>query len=66
MVGAVVMVILLVIVFPVAVLMTCGAVAAALGGALKADADARNRSDGAPNEYLALSRSEAETPYPLS
>ena len=60
------MVIMLVVVFPVATLMVCGVIAAVLGGALKSDADARNRDGDDPNEYLALSQKEAETVYPVS
>ena len=62
--GAVVMVIVLVVVFPVAVLVGSGILAAALGSFLKVDSDAANRSDDGPNEYLELSRKEAETGYP--
>ena len=62
--GAVVMVIVLVILFPVAVLMGGGILAAVLGSSLKADSDASNRSEDGPNEYLELSRKEAETGYP--
>lgn len=58
------MVIVLVVVFPVLVLVGGGIVAAALGSFLKADSDAANRSDGEPNEYLKLARTEAETGYP--
>ena len=58
------MVIVLVVVFPVAVLVGSGIVAAALGSFLKADSDADNRSDDGPNEYLELARKEAETGYP--
>ena len=58
------MVIVLVILFPVAVLMGGGILAAVLGSSLKADSDASNRSDDGPNEYLELSRKEAETGYP--
>ena len=64
MAGAVVMVIMLVVVFPVAVLVGGGILAAVLGSSLKADSDASNRSDDGPNEYLELSRKEAETGYP--
>ena len=62
--GAVVMVIVLLILFPVAVLVGSGILAAALGSFLKADSDASNRTDDGPNEYLALARNEAETGYP--
>ena len=58
------MVIVLVILFPVAVLMGGGILAAVLGSSLKADSDASNRSEDGPNEYLELSRKEAETGYP--
>ena len=60
------MVIVLVAVFPVAVLMGGGIVAAVLGSLLKGDADAANRTDDGPNEYLQLSSKEAETSYPRS
>ena len=58
------MAIVLVILFPVAVLVGSGIVAAALGSFLKADSDAANRTDDGPNEYLELARKEAETGYP--
>ncbi len=58
------MVIVLVVVFPVAVLVGSGIVAAALGSFLKADSDAANRTDDGPNEYLELASKEAETGYP--
>ena len=58
------MVIVLVVLFPVTVLVGSGILAAVLGGSLKADADASNRTDVGPNEYLELSRKEAETGYP--
>ena len=58
------MVIVLVVLFPVTVLVGSGILAAVLGGSLKADADASNRTDDGPNEYLELSRKEAETGYP--
>lgn len=58
------MVIVLVVLFPVAVLVGTGIVAAALGSLLKADSDAVNRSDDGPNEYLELAHKEAETGYP--
>ncbi|MYA14594.1 MAG: hypothetical protein F4Z26_07720 [Acidimicrobiaceae bacterium] len=64
MAGAVVMVIVLVVLFPVAVLVGSGILAAALGSFLKADSDAANRGDDGPNEYLELARKEAETGYP--
>ncbi len=58
------MVIVLVVVFPVAVLIGSGILAAALGSFLKVDSDAANRGDDGPNEYLELARREAETGYP--
>ena len=58
------MVIVLVVLFPVAVLVGSGILAAALGSFLKADSDAANRSEDGPNEYLELARKEAETGYP--
>ena len=58
------MVIVLVVLFPVAVLVGSGILAAALGSLLKADSDAANRSADGPNEYLELARREAETGYP--
>ena len=58
------MVIVLVVLFPVAMLVGSGIVAAALGSFLKADSDADNRSEDGPNEYLELARKEAETGYP--
>lgn len=58
------MVIVLVIVFPVVALLGSGILAAVLGSFLKADSDAANRTDEGPNEYLELSRKEAETGYP--
>ena len=58
------MVIVLLILFPVAVLVGSGILAAALGSFLKADSDASNRTDDGPNEHLALARNEAETGYP--
>ena len=64
MAGAVVMVIVLVVVFPVAVLVGSGVLAAALGSLLKVNSDADNRGDDGPNEYLELARKEAETGYP--
>ena len=64
MAGAVVMVIVLVILFPVAVLVGSGIIAAALGSLLKVDSDAANRTDDGPNEYLDLASKEAETGYP--
>ena len=57
-------VIVLVVLFPVAVLVGSGILAAALGSFLKADSDASNRTDDGPNEYLELARKEAETGYP--
>ena len=62
--GAVVMVIVLLVLFPVAVLVGSGILAAALGSFLKADSDASNCTDDGPNEYLELARNEAETGYP--
>ena len=58
------MVIVLVVLFPVAVLVGSGILAAALGSFLKADSDASNRTDDGPNEYLELAHKEAETGYP--
>ena len=58
------MVIVLVVLFPVAVLIGCGILAAALGSFLKVDSDAANRTEGGPNEYWELARKEAETGYP--
>jgi len=58
------MVIVLVVLFPVAVLVGSGILAAALGSFLKADSDADNRNDDGPNEYLELASKEAETGYP--
>ena len=58
------MVIVLVVLFPVAVLIGSGILAAALGSFLKVDSDAANRTDDGPNEYLELARKEAETGYP--
>ena len=58
------MVIVLVVLFPVAVLIGCGILAAVLGSFLKVDSDAANRDDDGPNEYLELARKEAETGYP--
>ena len=58
------MVIVLVVVFPVAVLIGSGILAAALGSFLKVDSDAANRSDDGANEYLELARNEAGTGYP--
>ncbi len=60
------MVIVLVVVFPVVVMIGGGVLAAALGSFLKADSDAANRTEDGPNEYLELSRREAETGYPQS
>ena len=60
------MVIVLVVVFPVAVLVGCGILAAGLGSFLKVDSDAANRDDDGPNEYLELARKEADTGYPRS
>lgn len=59
MVGAIIMVILLVIVFPVAVIMSGAVVAAVLGHFLRSSVDEANvDDDGAPNEYLALARAD--------
>ena len=58
------MVIVLVVLFPVAVLVGGGILAGALGSFLKADSDAANCGDDGPNEYLELARKEAETGYP--
>ena len=58
------MVIVLVVLFPVTVLVGSGILAAVLGSLLKGDADASNRTDAGPNEYLELERKEAETGYP--
>ena len=55
--GAIVMVVLLVIVMPVAILLTGAVGAAILGGLVKRDRDLDNvNEDGSPNEYLELSR----------
>ena len=64
MAGAVVMVIVLVVVFPVVVLVGSGLLAAVVGSLLKVDSDAANRTEEGPNEYLELARCEAETGYP--
>ena len=58
------MVIVLVVLFPAAVLIGSGILAAALGSFLKVDSDAENRTEDGPNEYLELARKEAETGYP--
>ena len=58
------MVVVLVVLFPVAVLLGSGILAAALGSFLKVDSDAANRTEEGPNEYLELARKEAETGYP--
>ena len=58
------MIIVLVVLFPVAVLVGSGILAAALGSFLKVASDTSNRTDDGPNEYLELSRKEAETGYP--
>ena len=59
MAGAIGMVIILVVVFPVAVLMTGAIGAAILGGAVKSDSDANNRDDdGSPNQYLTISETD--------
>ena len=58
MAGAIAMAIFLVIVFPVAVIMSGAVVAALLGHFLRARVDEANVDDGgAPNEYLVLSQS---------
>lgn len=58
MAGAIAMTIFLVIVFPVAVIMSGAVVAALLGHFLRARVDEANvDDDGAPNEYLVLSQS---------
>ncbi len=62
--GAIVMVIVLVIVFPVLVMLGSGILAAVLGSSLKRNSDADNHTDDEPNEYLELSRKEAEIGYP--
>ncbi len=62
--GAVVMVIVLVLVFPVLVLVGCGLLAAVLASALKQGSDASNRTEDGPNEYLQLSHREADIGYP--
>lgn len=64
--GALVMVIVLVVVFPVTALIGAAVLAAGLGSLIKGDADAQNRTDDGPNEYLGLSLKEAETRYPRS
>ncbi|MXW74454.1 MAG: hypothetical protein F4Y27_10810 [Acidimicrobiaceae bacterium] len=54
--GAVVIVVLLVVVMPVAVLMSMAGLAGALGTLIGRDRDLDNvTEDGEPNEYLALS-----------
>ncbi len=58
------MTVVLVALFPVAVSIGSGILAAALGSLLKADSDTANRSDNGPNEYLDLALKEAETGYP--
>ncbi|HKY68776.1 MAG TPA: hypothetical protein VJM49_20480 [Acidimicrobiales bacterium] len=52
MLGAVLMILVLVVVIPVAVMMTGPVIAAALGWALKDDAEARNEG----SELIALNR----------
>ncbi|MCY4068608.1 MAG: hypothetical protein OXE79_05825 [Acidimicrobiaceae bacterium] len=64
MAGAIIMVTVLLVVFPVMVLMGGAVLTALLGGFLKAESDASNRSEDGPNEYLQLARKEAETDYP--
>ena len=60
--GAVVIVVLLLVVMPVAVLMSMAALAGVLGGLIGRDRDLDNlNDDGEPNEYLALSQTN---PYP--
>ena len=55
--GAVVIVVLLLVVMPVAVLMSMAALAGLLGGLIGRDRDLDNlNDDGEPNEYLALSQ----------
>lgn len=59
MAGGIIIVVLLVIVMPVAVLMSGAIGAAVLGTTLKRDVDADNLdADGEPNEYLALSEDD--------
>lgn len=59
MAGAIAMVILLVIVFPVVVIMSGAIVAALLGHFLRSSVDEANvDDDGAPNEYLTLARAD--------
>ena len=59
MAGAIAIVVVLVIVMPVAILMSGAAGAAVLGRLLKNDRDADNLDDdGNPNEYLRLSESD--------
>ena len=54
--GAVVIVVLLLVVMPVAVLMSMAALAGLLGGLIGRDRDLDNlNDDGEPNEHLALS-----------
>ncbi len=66
MAGAIVMVIVLVVIFPVLVIMSGAVLAALLGSFLNAEADAVNTEDDAPNEYLQLARKDTETRYPQS
>ena len=59
MAGAITMVILLVIVFPVVVIMSGAIVAALLGHFLRSSVDEANvDDDGTPNEYLTLARAD--------
>lgn len=51
------MAIFLVIVFPVAVIMSGAVVAALLGHFLRSSVDEANIDDGTPNEHLVLSQS---------
>ncbi len=64
MAGAIVMVIVLVVIFPVLVIMSGAVLAALLGSLLNAEADAVNTEDDVPNEYLQLARKDTETRYP--
>ena len=53
--GALIMVVVLVVVMPVAILMSMTALAAVLGGLVGRDRDLDNvTDDGEPNEYLVL------------
>jgi len=64
MAGAIVMVVVLVVIFPVLVMMSGAVLAAFLGGFLNAESDAVNTDNDAPNEYLQIARNEAEIHYP--